>query len=77
MARGTYERTPEIRARNRANAVPAEPCPEDCTCGRHGSYGGGRACQPGCTCGRHRRSKEHNEKIGVGVSMRKPNRKKQ
>lgn len=35
MAVGTYARTPEIRAKNRANAHINGPCPDDCHCGKH------------------------------------------
>lgn len=71
MAKGTYERTPEIREKNRRSSVAPYPCEPDCTCGRHASYGGGKPCEPGCTCGKHRRSKQHNAKIAAGVSLRK------
>lgn len=26
-------------------------------------------CQPGCGCGKHQRSKEHNARIGMSVSL--------
>lgn len=67
MSRGTYERTPEIRERNRRSAVTPAPCPDGCTCARHTNRGGGRPCAPDCTCGRHQRSKQHNAKIAIGV----------
>lgn len=71
MSRGTYERTPEIRERNRASAHINDPCPDGCTCARHGNRGGGLPCEPGCECRKHRRSKQHNAKIGVSVALTK------
>lgn len=67
MSRGTYERTPEIREKNRRSAVAPDPCADDCTCGRHASYGGGKPCEPGCTCGKHTRSQVHKDRIREGV----------
>lgn len=68
-ARGKYIRTPEIRGRNRANAVPGKPCPQDCTCFRHIPHG--KPCEPNCECGRHFRTEMHNKLIGMGVMKAK------
>lgn len=67
MTRGTYERTPEIRERNRLSAKPPGPCPDGCTCGRHEGRGGAKPCPDGCSCGKHQRSAEHNARIGMSV----------
>lgn len=66
----TYPRTPEIRAKNRANGRPG-PCGADCTCRRHRVQVGrpGRKCAPDCTCGRHNRTREHNARIGISVAL--------
>lgn len=69
-ARGKYVRTPEIRERNRRNAFRGtQPCPWDCTCGKHTNRSGGRKpCPPNCTCGNHYRTEEHNRRIGASVA---------
>lgn len=72
MTAGTYERTEEIRARNRANASPGPgPCADDCLCRRHRSQAGraGHPCLPDCNCARHNRTAQHNSRIGMGVAL--------
>jgi len=71
MTRGTYARTAEVRAKNRANAFRPGPCPDDCRCGKHRSQSGraGRRCGPECTCGRHDRTPAHNARIGMAVAL--------
>lgn len=71
MAVGTYARTPEIRAKNRANAHINGPCPDDCHCGKHRPRTAPwrTPCPAGCSCARHDRTPEHNARIGLAVAL--------
>lgn len=63
---GKYERTPEIRQRNRISALLSDKVGK----GRRAPVSPnfhGKPCESDCRCGRHFRTPEHNAAIGEGV----------